>query len=596
MLGIALALVYVNYPLRRRSARTHVPWFDIAAAAVGFVTGAYVAVFWADISSRIYDRPLPADLLVVSAIFIVLCLEGLRRTVGYSLLVIVGVFIVYALFGHLVPGELQTHYVRPASLLTYLAIDNNGMFGLPMVIVTTIVITFVFFGHLLRHAGTAEFINDLSLALMGRYRGGSAKIRDHRIQPVRLDLRHRRLQCRHDRRRHYPDDDALRLFRPPCRGDRGGGVDRRPVDAAGDGRGGVPDGRLPRRALPRHRHRRPGAGGPLLRRPVHSRRSGGRQGRHHPRRRGRDTGPGRVLAGGWMHLAPFVAIVVALFSLNWRPEMAAIAASVIALVIGLGYGYKGQRMRLADVWASITATGNSVLDIIMIVAGAGFVFGALQVSGLASALTQGIIAIAGNSLLALLVIAALLCIILGMGMPTVGVYVLLAVLIAPALVEVGIDPLAAHMFILYFGMMSLITPPVAVAAFVAANLAKAPAMPTGWTAMRFGWPAYIVPFLFVFSPSLLLQGGGLAGALDIASAIAGVWLLSAGLIGYFARRLTPAARAAFIAADALLLAPAGIDPAIAWANLAGLILGAAAVTFDVTAARRRPAAGAQDTP
>ncbi len=92
---------------------------------------------------------------------------------------------------------------------------------------------------------------------------------------------------------------------------------------------------------------------------------------------------------------------------------------------------------------------------------------------------------------------------LGMGMPTLGVYVLLAVLIAPALVEVGVTPLAAHMFILYLGMMSFVTPPVAIAAFFAANLAKADPMKTGWAAMRFSWTAYIVPFLFVFSPTLL---------------------------------------------------------------------------------------------
>jgi TRAP-type uncharacterized transport system fused permease subunit len=151
-------------------------------------------------------------------------------------------------------------------------------------------------------------------------------------------------------------------------------------------------------------------------------------------------------------------------------------------------------------------TGIASLDILMIAAAAGFITGILQATGLGFALTLLLVKLGGGNLIVLLIIAALLCIVLGMGMPTIGVYVLLAVLIAPALVELGFDPLAAHMFILYLGMMSMITPPVAIGAFFAASLAGAEPMRTGFTAMRFGWTAYIVPFLFIFSPALLLQG------------------------------------------------------------------------------------------
>ena len=173
-----------------------------------------------------------------------------------------------------------------------------------------------------------------------------------------------------------------------------------------------------------------------------------------------------------------------------------------------------------------------------------------------------------------------------MGMPTVGVYILLAVLVAPSLKDVGVLPLAAHMFILYLGMMSLITPPVAVAAFFAASIAKAPPMATGWYSMRFGWTAYVVPFLFVFSPSLLLQGKATDLIIDVSSAIAGVWLASAGIAGYFSRGLGGAGRTAFVVAGALLLVPRGIGEWVTWLNLAGLALGAALVYREVLAARR----------
>ncbi len=182
------------------------------------------------------------------------------------------------------------------------------------------------------------------------------------------------------------------------------------------------------------------------------------------------------------------------------------------------------------------------LDILMIAAAAGFIMGILQTTGLGFALTLLLVKLGGGNIIVLLILAALLCIVLGMGMPTLGVYVLLAVLIAPSLVEVGFSPLASHMFILYLGMMSMITPPVAIARVLRGDLAGSEPMRTGFTAMRFGWTAYIVPFLFVFSPSLLLQGDELVTTvIAVTSAIAGVWIVSAGMIGYFMRPLSAGA-------------------------------------------------------
>ena len=154
---------------------------------------------------------------------------------------------------------------------------------------------------------------------------------------------------------------------------------------------------------------------------------------------------------------------------------------------------------------------------------------------------------AGNILL-LLFLAALICIVLGMGMPTVGVYVLLAALVAPALVEVGLSALGSHLFILYFGMMSMITPPICVAAFAGATIAGSEPMRTGWSAMKFGWTAYIIPFLFILSPSLLMKGDAASIALAFVTAVGGVWLVSIGVVGYFAGHLNPLLRLGFVAA------------------------------------------------
>ena len=144
----------------------------------------------------------------------------------------------------------------------------------------------------------------------------------------------------------------------------------------------------------------------------------------------------------------------------------------------------------------------------MITAAAGFIIGVLNITGLSFALTLLLVQVGSGNLWLLLFLAAIVSIILGMGMPTVGVYVLLAALVAPAMVKIGLSPMASHMFVMYFGMMSMITPPVAIAAYAAASLAQTDPMKTGWTAVRFGWIAFIIPFLFIRSPSLLLEGIG----------------------------------------------------------------------------------------
>jgi len=183
------------------------------------------------------------------------------------------------------------------------------------------------------------------------------------------------------------------------------------------------------------------------------------------------------------------------------------------------------------------STGTSMVDLLLIVAAAGFVIGVLNATGLGFALTLMLVDIIGQNLFVILVAAAVICVLLGMGMPTSGVYVLLAALIAPSIIEAGVDPLAAHLFILYFGMMSMITPPVALAAFAASAITKANPFATGVAAMRMGWAAYVVPFVFVVTPSLLFQGDAATVAIDMTLALIGIFAVSVGVVGYFGGRL-----------------------------------------------------------
>ena len=176
-------------------------------------------------------------------------------------------------------------------------------------------------------------------------------------------------------------------------------------------------------------------------------------------------------------------------------------------------------------------------ELTVIVAAAGFVIGILNLTGGGFALTLFLIELGGGNLAVLLAIAGGICILLGMGMPTTGVYVLLAALVAPSLIEAGVLPLAAHVFILYFGMMSMITPPIALAAFAAATLSGEDPMRTGFMAMKLGWVAYVVPFLFVLSPTLIMQGEIEHILINVATATVGVYLIAVAFEGYFTRRV-----------------------------------------------------------
>jgi TRAP-type uncharacterized transport system fused permease subunit len=194
-------------------------------------------------------------------------------------------------------------------------------------------------------------------------------------------------------------------------------------------------------------------------------------------------------------------------------------------------------------------------------------------------MTMALVGLGSGSLPALLAIAALTSIVLGMGMPTLGVYLLLATLIAPALVEVGITPMAAHLFVLYFGMLSMITPPVAIAAFAAATIAGAPPMRTGWEAAVFGWSAFVIPFLFVLSPPLLLIGTWTEIAHVAAVSLAGVWLITAAIVGYALRPASPLQRGMLAVAGGLLLLPHDAGASL-WPDLSGIVLGALTLAWN----------------
>ncbi len=230
-----------------------------------------------------------------------------------------------------------------------------------------------------------------------------------------------------------------------------------------------------------------------------------------------------------------------------------------------------------------------MLDIVAITALAGLVIGVLQLSAIAFKLSLLLVRVSGGNAFLLLLLTALGCLFLGMPLPTAVVYIMLAVLAGPALIQVGVDPLAAHLFLFYFGMISLITPPDCLPVYVAAAIAQANFWQTGWTGMRLGIAAYVVPFIFAFHPALILIGSVTDILTAIVTAALGIALIAAGCARYLFRPLDWIKCAMLWIAGLLLLLPTWGGPWLI-ADAVGVVLGIGLILWEWTRPRHTIAA------
>lgn len=585
MLAVAFLLLFLTIPARGGKAAAIAPWYDVVLGLTGFAAATYVGLYYTDLS--VLTVLAPPDGLTAAIVIIALSLEGVRRTIGWPLVIVAVVFLLYGALGQFVPGTLAARPTPPLQLAYYLAFDTNAILGAPIQVACTIVIAFVIFGNMLTTTGGSFFFTDVALAMMGRYRGGSAKIaivgsslfgtisgsavgNVVATGVVTIPLM---------KKGGYPPHQSAAIEAVASTG----GSLMPPVMGAAAfvmaeflqiSYGQV----MVAAALPAILY----YGVLFIVADLEAARAGIERVEESLIPRGL-----QVLREGWFFIIPFVVLIGGLFSFHLRADEAALWATLSLVIAALIFGYKGKRPHFADFFEALTSAGHGILDIIMICCAAGIVIGVLAVTGLGFGLTLTLVSIAGKNLIVLMVLAAIISIILGMGMPTIAVYVLLAALVAPAMVEAGVVPIAAHLFVLYFGMMSFITPPVAVAAFAAATIARADPFRTGFTSMRFGWIAYIIPFLFCYSPSLIMQGSWGSILLDFSTALAAVWLVSAGVVGFALTRLNAARRVAYIVAGACLLVPTGLWSHAHWLNGIGAIIGAALLLFE---ARERKSA------
>ncbi len=540
LLAIATPLVFLHVSVRGERGRTgNVPWYDLAAVIIAFVASAYLAIRYASLSELTSKQPW--DGLLAAGALIVLFLEGLRRTSGPALFYTTLAFIALAMFGGALPGEFAARSIPLPRLAYYLVWDSSAILGGSSLFGSIS-------GNIVSNVMT---VGTVTIPLMKR-----AGFRPHLAAAIEA--------CASTGGQITPPVMGIAAFIM---------AEFLQVPFYEVALAAVIPALLFYVAL-------------FIQVDLEAARS-----KILPMPKEEIPRLGQVLNEGWYFLLPLVALVYALFGLNYEPEMAGLVATAIVLALGIVIPFRGKRIGFRDLYAMLRDAGTSVLDLFMLGAAAGIMIGALNYSGVGFTLTLVLILLAGGSLVALLVLSAIANIILGLGLPTVGVYIVLATLVAPALVKMGIDPMAAHMFIMYYGCLSMISPPVAIAAFVAANLAGADPNRTGWTAMAFGWTLFVIPFLFVFSGTLLLKGDPLSIAVDVLLAVAGVWFISAAMMGYAARPLGFAARVCHGVTGLCLFMPANAFGAERWINAAGVGLAVAMFVREKAVRRRAVAAG-----
>ncbi len=521
-------LIFLVFPARAGS-RAPTPWYDWLLAGIAFALLVWFAVEAERILSEGWEYGAPPLAKFFAAVLWALILESLRRTSGWPMTLIVGLVSLYPVVAGDIPNPLKGNPQSLTDTLAYHLASAESAFGIPMRAFAEIVVGFIIFGTALNSTGGGRFFNDLAFALVGRWRGGAAQVG---------------------------------IISSALQGSISGSVISNVISS----------GVVTIPAMKRTGFRADYAGaveavsstGAVLMPPVMGSTAfvmasflgksygeialaatvpallfyialviqvdaysahlglGGMRQSELPRLRA-------VMKEGWFYIPVFALLVFLLVSLQ---EEALAPFYATALLILINQALPQHRLSWSGLVTLAVAVAKGLAELVAILMAIGFIIGSLSVTGLAGTLANDLVYMAGGAPLLLLVMGAITSFIFGMGMTVTACYIFLAIVLAPPLVKAGLDPLSVHLFVMYWGMVSFITPPVALATFAAAPLAGVSAMRIGWQSIKLGTAIYIVPFCFVLNPALLLKGDPGFVAVSVAMAFAGIVVLAAALQGY----------------------------------------------------------------
>jgi len=549
--------VFLTLPMRKTERhKTKIPWYDLVFAALVFG----ICVYFSTKSGIILhygitqSTTLVGDIVLVTTLGI-LALEGGRRIAGIPFTIVCLVVGVYPLLADYLPGFLWGFGVSFHDLMACFAFGREGMLGLPAEVMGEILIGFLVFAGMMLASGAGNFFLNFALALLGRFRGGPAKVAvlssgffgSLTGAPMANIVATGSLTIPAMKRLGYPAHYAGAIeavastggvIMPPVMGTIAfimailtqipysviisaaivpailyyyGLLVQVDAYAAKAGLKGFSREDIP----------------PLL----------------------------KTLKEGWPFIAALALLVFGLVGAEWG-ALAPIYAS--GLIFLLSFTSRETMMTPRRIIGTLATIGNLITYTIAVLLPMGFIMLGLNVTGTLTALTGQIALFGGTNVAVALLIAVVVCYLVGMAGITVIPYVVLAVIVVPPLVvTTGLNQLALHLFLMYYLLMAWITPPVAISAFVAAALAGAPPMKTGWLSMRLAIVLYFIPFFFVFNPALILQGPIWETIYLFALCLLGIWILASGLEGYLLKvgRLTLWERPLFVIGGFLIAFP-----------------------------------------
>jgi len=529
LLGLFIPLVFIAFPYGKGASKEKIPWFDYALATLSFISAMYFCYHGNEILTKGWGVIAPVQARIMALILLIAVIESSRRTGGTIFFCVILFFALYPLFAKYMPVFLKGKSFGFWRTVTYHGMGSESIIGIPMRVTGNLLIGFMIFAVTLQHTGAGKFFLELALSILGYVRGGAAKVS---------------------------------IVASALMGSISGSVIS---NVLGTGSFTIP-------AMKKTGYTAKFAGaveacastGGIVMPPIMGAvafvmaevlqvpyvtiiiaaivpsflyffclfiQVDGHAALHGIIGIPKEECPslGKVMKEGWFYLIA-IALLIFMVVLMMREAQGAWITTLALLVMSMFQ--KSTRLTPRKFLDLIEGIGKFMCEIVSILAACGLIIGSMGMTGVAHSFAHEIVNFAGGNVFLLFGLGAFASFILGMGMTVTACYIFLAIILAPALVAQGFYPLAVHLFIMYWGMASFITPPVALGSFAAATLAGSSPMETGFQSMKLGIATYMVPFFFVMNPALILHGPAWEILYTIITCIIGLWIIASSLEGY----------------------------------------------------------------
>lgn len=575
--GLILILSFVLYPMYEKASRKKVAWYDWILVGISVAEPLYVFYRYdAFISTGFKISTMD---LVMGTLLVLLVLEATRRISGLALPILSVIFLVYGMYGRYIPGLFKHRGYSWSKIITYLTTDVYGIYGSSIKVAATYIVLFIIFGEIMNKCGMGQLFNDMASSIAGGTKGGPAKVGVIASGLLGM-INGSAVACVVTtgaftiplmKKNRYSDEFAGAVV---ATSSVGGQLMPPIMGAAAFVMAetlGVKYSVIVKAAIIPAIVYYAGILFQVQLRATKDKMLG----------LPRDQLPqiGQVMKERGHLLIPIIFLVGMMFASGWT--VLKIAFWTILLTIAVAQLRPISRMSLKDIYDAFAKAARSTVSVAISCACVGIIVGVVSLTGFALNIASAIISIGNSSLFLTLLFTMITCMVLGMGLPSIPSYLITATIAAPALIQLGIPDLAAHMFCFYFAMFANLTPPVALASFAAAGISGGNPMKTGWVSVKLAIAGFIVPYMFVYNQGLLLTDVGLLGALWVGvTAFVGVFMIGVATEGFLHTKVNFVVRV-IAGINALMLISADTT-----SSIIGLALCAAIIVFQRVCARK----------